>query len=82
MMPIDARPGRRLRRLRALALVLIIMQQAPRAYLRDNPIILHVPRRGCVRVNDVFASFLCQSILCQLFLAIVAKFRTGLLEAG
>lgn len=53
-MPRDARSARRLRRLRAVALVLVIMQQAPRAYarayLRDNPIILTVPKRGRVRV--------------------------------
>ena len=56
MMPLDPRRRRRLRRLRAFALVLIIMQQAPRAYLRDNPIILHVHRRGCVRVNGRLAN--------------------------
>ena len=54
MMPRDAQHARRIRRLRALVLVLIIMQQAPRriwrAYLRDNPIVLNVPKRGRVRV--------------------------------
>ena len=54
MMPRDARHARRLGRLRALALLLVIMQEAPRAharaYLRANPVILNVPKRVRVRV--------------------------------